>query len=62
LAIGNDQFVISDLDRGNYTLTVEATDDSSQMAYTVIGPVLVFGSGTVDGQSAASMFYTLLHL
>jgi len=50
------------LDRGNYTLTVEATstDESSQMAYVVIGPVLVFGSETVDGQSAASTSHTVM--
>jgi len=50
------------LDRGNYTLTVQATstDDSSQMAYVVIGPVLVFGSGMVDGQSAASTSHTVV--
>jgi len=60
--VGDDQFVIRDLARGNYTLTVEATatDDSSQLAYTVIGPVLVFGSGIINGQSAASMCLIIL--
>jgi len=63
LYIGNDQEVVANLPRGNYTLTVEATsiDNNSQKAFEVFGPVFLFGSNIVEGQSAAGV-YMCMHL